>query len=803
MAMDPSGFIAQTNDPHYLHTTSKRLVHPFKGINELIDNSLDAGASKIEICGLSKRYMHVTDDGDGCDGDGINSMLSFGKSLQRDGRIGQYGEGHKTAVMKLGPDSLVLSQPKVSDGYLRVAGLLSRTLHSDTDARAIVLPIVQWKRKGSDWKLHSFRGAEPRLCLDNILKYSRHKTEAGLMTAFETAFGSKGSGLRIEIRMSDDALEPTTDDFVWNSESEQIMFDNFEYLTSLREYIRVTYGICRFKNFSGSVHPVIKLQGETVKLKEWHKELYHVQEFKYHPRGDGPLSELLKASPGGINILCGFVSHLVDEPGAVRTKENEFQKPEGSVILGRFRAKTGKFHRAVDLFKPITKCDTFGIISRQKRGCGAVIISEVPIDSKATPTGLIPNTNKVGLTDNSQYQHFVNYLSKKLPEYAKKVVTDRERMTALIALCGPDDNYTCGHGGSGDLRDPHSADNEFGLEGCTLKLPPALIGDDPEPITKQEYDRMDVWYCRKCLQKQQRTAKRKMTNTDKPVKKKAKQQPPRQQAATQVRAAPPEQQSQPPGPRQPTARTTRNSRDNWPGGSPSMPAPPEQPARGQSQRASRTVSQVAQSTRVTPQQQSTDFYGASSSNQMKKLQEMKKLLPKLMQHDSSGNFNFPLFHYEGLSKAYLKRYAKVVTSPMDLQTVTENLMDNVYATCQECAADISKVFNNCISANGLATEEGHEASTMLRYFNNLYRRIEPRDVHAEHLVKTEEDFSASDEDMAEESPEQELCIDPSEGRAMPLSPTVNAQLKSLDALKAGALAPVSYTHLTLPTKRIV
>ena len=84
-------FVPQTNDPNYLQTTSKRLVHPFKAFNELIDNSLDAGASAISIEQCAP-YMRFTDNGSGCVAQGLHTMMSFGKSEQNKNRIGRYGE---------------------------------------------------------------------------------------------------------------------------------------------------------------------------------------------------------------------------------------------------------------------------------------------------------------------------------------------------------------------------------------------------------------------------------------------------------------------------------------------------------------------------------------------------------------------------------------------------------------------------------------------------------------------------------------------------------------------------------------
>ena len=104
-------FLTQTNDPNYLHTTAKRLTHPFTAFNELTDNAIDAAATLITITGFNAAGAHrlrITDDGSGCSPAGLHAMMSFGNSEKRKGKIGKYGEGHKTAVMHLGPVTFLL-----------------------------------------------------------------------------------------------------------------------------------------------------------------------------------------------------------------------------------------------------------------------------------------------------------------------------------------------------------------------------------------------------------------------------------------------------------------------------------------------------------------------------------------------------------------------------------------------------------------------------------------------------------------------------------------------------------------------
>ena len=56
-------------------------------------------------------------------------MLGLGFSTATTEQVGEYGEGFKSASMKLGQDALVLSQRKFNNGYGRCVGLLSKSMH--------------------------------------------------------------------------------------------------------------------------------------------------------------------------------------------------------------------------------------------------------------------------------------------------------------------------------------------------------------------------------------------------------------------------------------------------------------------------------------------------------------------------------------------------------------------------------------------------------------------------------------------------------------------------------------------------
>ncbi|TKY70223.1 MORC family CW-type zinc finger protein 3 [Spatholobus suberectus] len=141
-------------DPSYLKTLGQ--AHSgwiFGGIAELVDNSRDAKATKMDIfvdminlkSGKDVPMLSIIDDGQGMNHDEVMKMVSFGhKQSDKDDKdhIGKFGVGFKTGAMRLGRDVLVITQTTNS----RSLAFLSQSLNEDKDN--IEIPIVSYCRQG-------------------------------------------------------------------------------------------------------------------------------------------------------------------------------------------------------------------------------------------------------------------------------------------------------------------------------------------------------------------------------------------------------------------------------------------------------------------------------------------------------------------------------------------------------------------------------------------------------------------------------------------------------------------------------
>lgn len=84
-------------DPHILQSFANSNLPWWKALAELVDNSLDAGASRVVI-DVSNRVLTVTDDGEGCED--ITAVFTLGNHKRRKSSkrsLGRYGIGAKDA----------------------------------------------------------------------------------------------------------------------------------------------------------------------------------------------------------------------------------------------------------------------------------------------------------------------------------------------------------------------------------------------------------------------------------------------------------------------------------------------------------------------------------------------------------------------------------------------------------------------------------------------------------------------------------------------------------------------------------
>ncbi|KAM6965718.1 ATPase MORC2 [Aplochiton taeniatus] len=198
----------------YLHTNSTTHEFLFGALAELVDNSRDANATRIDIY-TEKRpelrggYMLCfLDDGTGMDPNEATHVIQFGKSSKRtpeSTHIGQYGNGLKSGSMRIGKDFILFTK---KDNTLTCL-FLSRTFHEEEGLDEVIVPLPTW-----DLNTREPLTTDPEkyaIETELIYKYSPFKNEQQLMDQFKKIEGSNGTLVIIYNLKLMDTREPELD----------------------------------------------------------------------------------------------------------------------------------------------------------------------------------------------------------------------------------------------------------------------------------------------------------------------------------------------------------------------------------------------------------------------------------------------------------------------------------------------------------------------------------------------------------------------------------------------------------------
>ncbi|OAY30716.2 protein MICRORCHIDIA 7 isoform X2 [Manihot esculenta] len=180
--------------PKFLHSNATSHKWALGAFAELLDNSLDEvcnGATYVNIDMLESRkdgsrMLLIEDNGGGMDPDKMRQCMSLGYSAKSKvaNTIGQYGNGFKTSTMRLGADVIVFSCCRGKDGKspTQSIGLLSYTFLRSTGKEDIVVPMLDYERKGREWnKMTRVSSGDWIRNAETIVQWSPFSSEADLL----------------------------------------------------------------------------------------------------------------------------------------------------------------------------------------------------------------------------------------------------------------------------------------------------------------------------------------------------------------------------------------------------------------------------------------------------------------------------------------------------------------------------------------------------------------------------------------------------------------------------------------------
>ncbi|BAT73133.1 Protein MICRORCHIDIA 4 [Vigna angularis] len=195
--------------PKFLHSNATSHKWALGAFAELLDNSLDEvcnGATYVNVDMLinkkdGSRMLLIEDNGGGMDPEKMRQCMSLGYSVKSKlaNTIGQYGNGFKTSTMRLGADVIVFSRFPGKDGTssTQSIGLLSYTFLRSTGKEDIVVPMLDYERRGQQWnKIIRTTLDDWNKNVETMVQWSPFSDEADLLRQFNLV---KDHGTRVII----------------------------------------------------------------------------------------------------------------------------------------------------------------------------------------------------------------------------------------------------------------------------------------------------------------------------------------------------------------------------------------------------------------------------------------------------------------------------------------------------------------------------------------------------------------------------------------------------------------------------
>ncbi|KAJ9563950.1 LOW QUALITY PROTEIN: hypothetical protein OSB04_009110 [Centaurea solstitialis] len=193
----PAGMDHVRVHPRFLHSNATSHKWALGAFAELLDNSLDevrTGATYVHVDVLNnERVTHnkmllVKDNGGGMTPEKMRACMSLGYSVKSKLANTIDGNGFKTSTMRLGADVLVYSRCPGQDGRssTQSIGMLSYTFLMETGKEDIVVPMVDFEKRGEEWGMMVRSSpADWKKNMETLVRWSPYLSEEGLLQQFD------------------------------------------------------------------------------------------------------------------------------------------------------------------------------------------------------------------------------------------------------------------------------------------------------------------------------------------------------------------------------------------------------------------------------------------------------------------------------------------------------------------------------------------------------------------------------------------------------------------------------------------
>ncbi|KAF3850878.1 hypothetical protein F7725_012650 [Dissostichus mawsoni] len=433
----------------YLHTNSTTHEFLFGALAELVDNSRDANATRIDIY-TDKRpelrggYMLCfLDDGVGMDPYESTHVIQFGKSSKRSHestQIGQYGNGLKSGSMRIGKDFILFTKK----GNTLTCLFMSRTFHEEEGLDEVIVPLPSW-----DLKTKEPLTSDPEkyaIETELIYKYSPFKSEQQLMEQFNKIESSSGT-LVVVYNLKLDHREPELD---VETDHQDILMAGTPVegvkpeRRSFRAYAAVLYIDPRMR---------IYIQGHKVRTKRLSCCLYKPRVYKYtSTRFKTRAEQEVKKADHLAKIAEEKAREAESKQMALETRLGDDLSKDSRAILRKVQDSAMMLRRDCDMKKRILEAKQkalkepkelnfiFGVtlVRETWMGCLCTTARLIKMYEKTGPqleggmacggvVGVVdvpylilePTHNKQDFADAKEYRHLLKSMGEHLAQYWK------------------------------------------------------------------------------------------------------------------------------------------------------------------------------------------------------------------------------------------------------------------------------------------------------------------------------------------------------------------------------------------------
>ncbi|KAJ6662682.1 hypothetical protein lerEdw1_011322 [Lerista edwardsae] len=440
----------------YLHANSTTHDFLFGAVAELIDNSRDAGATRLDIFTVTNENLQggfmlcFLDNGCGMNPREATDLVYFGRSSKRHvaNMIGHYGNGLKSGSMRIGKDFILFTKK----GETMTCLLFSQSFCEKEGLNEVIVPILSWSSNTRNPLTDDPEKYATQLSI--ICRYSPFKNEAALMDQFTFISGKSGTLVIIYNLKLTLSGEPELD---IQTDEEDILIaetpENFPEQRSLRAYTAILYFDPRMKIFIQAqkvetkrlpycfyrprMYPYFSSSFKEAAMNELQKAEMEVKAAEYAVKEakcklkhlqDSLLQENTKLAQDALRAAVENEKRMRDNLG---DKQRQVQTSDGLVIVKNLRRPRKLFlifginiqNRSQDgmlIYSNSRLIRVFEKVGPQKKkdsycGAGAVGIVDVPLEI------MEPTHNKQSFANVKEYNHLLKSMGLYLVQYWKDV----------------------------------------------------------------------------------------------------------------------------------------------------------------------------------------------------------------------------------------------------------------------------------------------------------------------------------------------------------------------------------------------